>query len=82
MEIERAFFNSQMWLEGNKPPSMPINSWNTFNQNFEIAILFNEGERSENYVFEDDFPPPRALSVRVIIYALRADKVFMERSVV
>jgi len=55
----------------------------TYNQNFEIAILFSVVERSGNSVFKDDTPTHthRALSTRVG-YALRAYKVFMERVVV
>ena len=43
LEIKRAsnFFIIQKWLKGNKPPPpTTINSQNTSNQSFEIAILF------------------------------------------
>jgi hypothetical protein len=49
---------------------MPKISSNTSNQNFEMVILFNVVESSENYVFEDDnLPTP--LRARVVSYALR-----------
>ena len=46
-----------------------------------IAILFNEIQRSKNYVFEEDEPPtaPRAKDVG---YALGAYKVFIESFVI
>ena len=35
---------------------MPINSHNTPNQNFELAILLSVVERSGNYVFDNPIP--------------------------
>ena len=39
---------------------MAINSQNTSNQYFEITILFSVVERSRNYVFENNTPPPHS----------------------
>ena len=44
----------------------------TFNQNFEIAILFNIVERSGNYVFEDESSLPTALRAKAGSYVLGA----------
>ena len=65
------------------PPPTPTVSLNTFNRNFEISILFSIVERSRDYVFEDDNPPPpTALRARVVSYALGAFKVCIERAIV
>ena len=65
--FEKSFFDWE--LEGSVPflivesdwratniPLTPAICANTSNQNFEITILFNVVQRSENYVFEDDSP--------------------------
>jgi hypothetical protein len=41
------------WRATNTPPK-PMIFPNTFNQNFEIAILLNVVKRSGNYIFEDE----------------------------
>ena len=58
METERAsaLFHSRKGLEGILTPPTPTISSNTSTQNFEIPILFNAIERSENCVFVDDKP--------------------------
>ena len=61
------------WRKANTPPT-PTISPKTSNKNFEIAILFNVVEKSENYVFGDD-TAPTALSARVVSYAMGAYKV-------
>jgi hypothetical protein len=43
-----------------------------------MAILLYVVERTGNYVFEDDNPPPIALMTRVVSYALGAYKFFIE----
>jgi len=57
---------------------LPTISPNTFNQNFEIAILFNVVKRPENYVFEND-NPTTALGASALSYALAVFKVCIER---
>jgi hypothetical protein len=47
-----------------------------------MVILFNIVERSGNYVFEDDNPPPIALRTRVVSYALGAYKALIGSFVV
>ena len=52
----------------NAPFPTPIISQNTFDQNFDITILFNVVKKFGNYVFEED--PPAAIRVKVLSYAL------------
>ena len=68
-------------MESNKPPLTPTISPNTFNESFEIAILFNVDEFSGNYVL-DGVKPPRAPRTRVVNYALEAYKVYIDSVVV
>jgi hypothetical protein len=60
-------------------PFTPTFSPNTFNQNFEITVLFNVVLISRNLVFGDN-SPPTALKARVLSFALEC-KVFLERVV-
>ena len=64
----------------NLPPT-PTISPDTFNKNFEIVILFNVVERSGNYAFEDNPPPPTPW-VRVVNYAMGTFKVYIERVII
>ena len=63
------------WRTTNNPFPHTITP-NASNQNFEIAILFDEAKKSGNYVFEDD-TPRTALRARVVSYTLGAYKVFI-----
>ena len=74
------FLIVESYWRATNPPTTPTISSNALNQNFEIAILFNIVERSENYVFED-CNPPTALRARVVSCAIRAYKVYIERLV-
>ena len=66
MEIERA--SAVLTVESDRrainPLPKPAYSPNTSNINFEIDSLFSVVEKSGNYVFEDDKPPPIVLCIR------------------
>jgi hypothetical protein len=64
------------WKAANRPLTLTIFP-NTSNHNLETANLFNVVESSGNYVFEDD-EPLRAPRAKVVSYALRAYKVFID----
>ena len=75
-----SFLISKSDQRATTPPPTPIISPNTFNQNFEIAIVFKVNERSGNYVFEgDNPPPPTAIKARAVTCVLGTFKVYIER---
>ena len=55
---------------------------NTSNQNLDITILFIVVDGFENYVCEEDPPPPIALRERDVNYSLVACMVLIKRVVV
>ena len=63
---------------------MPFVSPNTFDQHFDIAVLFNVVEESGKHVFEDNnLPPhPTALRKRVLSYVTGGYTIFGENIVV
>ena len=67
---------SQKLTEGIHPHTHTLFSLNAFNENFEIASLFEKVKRSNNKNFVINIPSPQSPE-RAVPYAAGAYKVFM-----